>query len=264
MKTFITSFNKKLYDKYAYRFIDSWIKFSGSDVNLVICYEGDLVELKYNIPTDTNIKLISIDSDILRHFQKKFGGFLQARGLSPRRTSFEGKEYTFIYNYRFDAMRFCFKVFSYVKCIELDILSNNFAWIDSDVVCLKYFNSQDLDEVFPDKDQLVSYIGRDSFPQPNPYSECGFIGYNFSSAYWKEFILSMRDAYLNGDIFLFEEWHDCILFDRVREVFHTKYGLSSKNIAADLRNQDHPFIHTKLGSYFDHLKGPRRKEIGHS
>jgi hypothetical protein len=37
-----------------------------------------------------------------------------------------------------------------------------------------------------------------------------------------------------------------------------------KNLSAHLSDTAHPFIETELGTYFDHLKGPQRKSLGHS
>ena len=37
-----------------------------------------------------------------------------------------------------------------------------------------------------------------------------------------------------------------------------------KNISGDASVLEHPFINCGLGKYFDHLKGPQRKQIGHS
>lgn len=265
MKTFITSFNKKLYGQYARNFLRSWSQNASSDINLIVCFEGDLNEIDWSEYSKLkNIQIISIDSVDQVIFWKKFGHFLQARGMKPVLTDQASKTYQFRYNYRYDALRFSFKIFAFSKCMELGLLQNNFAWLDADVVCLRPFDSATLDEFFPDDDQVFSYLGRDLFPKPIAYSECGFIGFNHSSTWTFDFLAEMKDMYLSGAIFMEKEWHDSYIFDVIRRRFEASKMARFKNLAFDLGEEEHPFMKTRLGLFFDHLKGPARKLQGHS
>ena len=261
MKTFITSMNAKLYESYGKRFMEGWSLHSADDVSLIICFEDHLPSnLSKNLYR--NIKIINLESELSKMYVEKFGKFHQARGIVFNQDN--SKKITAIYNYRFDAIRFSFKIFSIYKCIELQLIHNNFAWIDSDIVCLKDFQSADFDSFFPDSNQLASYLGRESFPQPNPYSECGFIGYNFHHKDWQNFIQEMLNLYMSGDLFMLPEWHDCMVFDHIRKIYTSQNNISFKNISENLLNCDHPFNQVGLSQFFDHLKGPERKARGYS
>ncbi len=265
MKTFITSFNKKLYDQYARNFLTSWVQNASPDINLIVCFEGELNDIDWSdFLNCKGIQIITIDSLDQAVFWGKFGHFVQARGLKPVLSDQATKSYQFRYNYRYDALRFSFKIFAFSKCMELGLLQNDFAWLDADVVCLQPFDSESMDEFFPEEDQVFSYLGRDQFPKPIAYSECGFIGFNYRSPWTFDFLNEMKDLYLSGAIFMEKEWHDSYLFDVIRRKFESSKKAAFKNLAIDLGAEEHPFMKTRLGLYFDHLKGPARKLQGHS
>lgn len=262
MKTFVTSINKDLYKSYGKKFIEGWSINAHADTSLVVCFEGDIPEevLRHN---KENILITGIESDKQKKFLAKFGKLIEARGIKFSVNPMDAKSLRYSYNYRYDAIRFSFKIFAFIRCIELGLIVNDFAWIDADVVCLKKFNSNDMNIFFPNEDQLASYLGRSNFPQPNPYSECGFVGYNYSHPLCLEFIHEMHKLYENGDIFELKEWHDCMVFDHIRSIKQS-LGVQFKNLSAEFSDADHPFSVTGLSEYFDHLKGPKRKKIGHS
>ncbi len=254
--------NEKLFDLYGESFLKSWIKCSSRNTELIVCYEGGLNKKVIDY-TRENIRFIPIDSDKYKKFMKKFGKFNEARGIRFSKSTVGLNCLNYTYNYRFDAIRFSFKIFSYIKCIELSLLNANFAWLDADVVCLKKFESKDFDSIFPENQQLLSYLGRTQYPQPNPYSECGFIGYNLNHPKCMDFIEDMYMQYENGDLFVLKEWHDCMVFDKIRDEYE-RQNIKFKNLSSNLLAEDHPFMLSELAMFFDHLKGPDRKKIGHS
>ncbi len=262
MKTFVTSFNKKLYDSYGKNFINSWKANASDDIKLIICFEGELFSELMNFE-DVNLKIINIASSKQENFLNKFAKLNEARGIRLFKNSENLKVLNYNYNYRFDAIRFSFKIFSLTKAIDLNLINSNFAWIDSDIICLNKFNSAILNGVFPADNELASYLGRSKFPLPNPYSECGFVGYNYHHPQCFEFIESMYNLYENGDIFSLPEWHDCMAFDFVRNKYQN-LACNFKNLSANFHQSEHPFMDSELGAFFDHLKGPERKKIGHS
>jgi len=262
MKIFITSFNQKLYQSYGKNFIQSWKDHAQPDVRLIICFEGEISE-EITQHTQDNLTIISINTIKQGIFLNKFGKMNETRGIRLAKNPLDPKTLNYSYNYRFDAIKFSFKIFSFVKCIEMDLINSDFAWLDADVVCLKNFGSLDMDSVFPDSNQLASYLGRNKFPLPNPYSECGFIGYNYDHPQCFNFINDMYKIYENGDVFALKEWHDCMVFDHVRLAYQAS-NINFKNLSAQFQDADHPFMLTELSSFFDHLKGPERKKIGHS
>lgn len=262
MKTFITSINEKLYRSYGARFIDTWKQHARDDIKLIVCFEGDLPDEIFRKSSE-KVSIISINSNEQNRFLNKFGHLNEAKGIRLYKNLIDPKSLNFKYNYRFDAIRFSFKIFSYIKCFEMNLIKSDFAWIDSDVVCLRDFDSLDLKGIFPENNQLASYLGRMKFPQPNPYSECGFVAYNFNHPMCKKFIDDMYGYYENGELFTLPEWHDCMVFDSIR-IKYQNLKVDFKNLSAHIPDADHPFMQTELALYFDHLKGPERKIKGHS
>ncbi len=167
------------------------------------------------------------------------------------------------HDFRFDAIRFSFKIFSLILSKKKDKSLLPFAWIDADVRCLKNFSSQDIYPFMPETNQLMSYLGRDNFPPPSPYSETGFLGFNSEHPQIDPFLKRMEDLYLTGEFFTQKQWTDSWLWDYVRQEYEQK-GIRFKNISGEFSHTDHPFINTGLGQYFDHLKGPERKKLGTS
>jgi hypothetical protein len=263
MINLVTSFNRKLLNEYANNFLAGWKKQAKDGINLIVCYEGDvsdLLEFEGN-----NIQAIGIESENQIAFKRRYSNLLQANGHVPYKSvSSDGNEtVNIVYNYRYDAIRFSFKIFSLIKSLELIGIDEDLCWIDSDIVCLRNFSEQDLRCVMPGQNQIASYLGRERFPQPNPYSECGFVGFNGKNQLSHQFLHHMLSFYMSGEIFALPEWHDCMVFDTVRRAYEAE-GYSFLNLSGHLTESDHPFMETPLGDFFDHLKGPQRKLQGHS
>jgi hypothetical protein len=262
MLTLITSINERLYHDYGKRFIESWRCNAGSGVRLVVCLEGNTT----NIDTLSSEKLIfcDLESNKSKQFRLKYSKFFQAAGLVPTRVSDAENLYKFSYNYRYDALRFSFKAFSYYRVIsELSLTSQFVGWIDSDVVCLRQFSLDDLSDVLPRSGELGAYLGRTMFPRPLPYSECGFLAFQYTDFAAQSFIDDFVNMYDSGAVFLNPEWHDCIAFDVLRRRYEMS-GHKFRNLSADFQSEEHPFVKSKLGVFFDHLKGPARKLVGSS
>lgn len=263
MLTLITSMNERLFVDYGKRFLESWIKHAGLNVRLVVCAEGKISDIA---PLIDGKKIIacSLESRAQKSFQDRYRHFFQASGLVPVRVSLEEKIYKFQYNYRFDAIRFSFKAFSYHRVLNELALGTEFVgWIDSDVVCLTDFDLSKLVEVLPGSNQIASYLGRTAFPQPVPYSECGFVAFNYRREAARDFINDFISAYESGEIFLNPEWHDCVAFDVLRNRYESD-GHEFRNLSGEFSGEEHPFVKCVLGNYFDHLKGPQRKIRGRS
>jgi len=253
----ITSFNEVLLENYGARMVHEFSEKSDGSVKLIVVYEGNSIP---NIKLK-NVEFISFLSKDHQEFIRKFGHLHEARGL--RIKSLPNNQVSLTMDFRYDAVRFSFKIFSLLQAIELFNISMNFAWIDADIRCLKNFNSIDLLKFFPDSNQLMSYLGRDNFPPTGAYSECGFLGFNSQHPQLIKFLKKIASTYKNGEIFAHQQWHDSWIWDQVRTEFENE-NVKFKNISGNASNMEHPFINCGLGVFFDHLKGPERKKIGKS
>lgn len=261
MYTFVSSFNIKLYREYARNFLRSWRECADSSINLYVFFEGEGIEEVQKEYSSDNLHILHIQSTLLTDFHLKFGRFKEANGIQFNIST--NDQVRLGYNYRFDAIRFSFKAFALYRAVAELNISGKIAWIDSDIVCRKIFTGTDMSEIFPSTNQIASFLGRDNFPKPNAYSECGFVGYNLDNKTSKEFLLEFIEIYTTGNIFKLTEWHDCMAFDSLRLNYESR-GEEFLNLSGEFVSNDHPFMLSKLGVYFDHLKGPERKRRGSS
>lgn len=263
MIKFITSMNERLYKDYGQRFLTGWAESAGADTSLTVYGEGGTAWLNSSV-YGPGIDAKPLESTEYQNFRAVFGRFFEANGRVVGRAPEAPDRYIFRYNYRYDALRFCFKAFSFLQAIDEDLSDfSHLIWIDSDIVCRKKFSSVALSLILPSGEEIASYLGRTAFPPQAPHSECGFVAFNLENKASLEFLRSFIDEYTRGRIFLRAEWHDSFIFDVVRLEYQAR-GFTFKNISGEHHASEHPFVLSPLGEFFDHLKGPARKVAGHS
>lgn len=263
MLNLVTSMNAKLFHEYGHRMISSFENFAADDVYLIVVFEGKKPsELK---ESGRHYSIVPLASERHARFHKFFGHLYEANGLRMTRVidAQGAPALKPAWDYKFSAIRFSFKVFALEIARRLMAKGDAFAWIDADVKCLKKFSRENLEKYLPHDDEIMSYLGRTSFPKGAPYSECGFLGFNAENKNLDLFLSRMLEIYSSGEIFSLEQWHDSWIWDVARREFE-KIGHPFKNISGEACELEHPFINCGLGDYFDHLKGPARKKAGSS
>lgn len=243
----VTTFHKEGYEKYGRRMLESFVKYAPDNVEMV-AYPEDF-EPDFKSPR-VEYRDLHKSCPGLVLFKKKYG-----RMSEPRGRIF--KDGAFHYSYQFDAVRFSNKIFAVAaagKSLDADLMF----WVDADVVAQKNIPPGFFESLLPDS-TYTCYLGREFM-----YTECGFVGYNLRHPRNREFLQLMENIYAIGEVFLFPQWHDCMVYDAARQHLVTNGGLEVNNLSAHLKNCMHPFVNTQLGEYMDHLKGPQRKELGHS
>lgn len=253
--------NYVLYKKYGENFLNTWKKFSGKNIKLTIFFEGENISEVSKSFQSALIDIVDIYSNEYKLFREIYTNFVEARGIKFLIN--DNKEIKTIYDYRYDAIRFSFKIFSIYKAINELKKNDNLIWIDSDVVCKTHFSNEDMYQFIPQNNQIASYLGRKSYPKPNPYSECGFVAYNLNNKSTINFIDDFYNCYVSGEIFTIKEWHDSYIFDFLR-IKYEKKGEIFLNLSPNNTNEDHPFMYTNLGIYFDHLKGPLKLNVNNN
>lgn len=262
MTTLITSLNIKLYEEYGQRMIEGFARLS-RDVKLIVVFEG---AIPAHVPRVSGpVSVVELKSEEFDRFRLFFGKLNEAHGLQLMERPQPNGELLLepVWDYRFNLFRFAFKIFSIDIARRMMPADEMFGWLDADVACLKSFSSEDLLPFFPDQTEVMSYLGRTHFPPENPYSECGFLGFNPANGQVTNFLNRMKALYTTGEAFRFQEWHDSWLWDEVRKEFEAQ-GFRFKNISGAASHLEHPFINCGLGTFFDHLKGPERKQTGKS
>ncbi len=248
----VTSFNAKGFLTYGERMISSFKEFWPEDVRLVVVSEDPL-------PIASSDRVIFHDyAEIAPEgvlFKTKFAGFPKANGRSikliQQGTGFNVEQH---YEFRLDAIRFSHKVFSifgvsrHYDCDEL-------IWIDGDTLSHTKIDDAFYEFASPGEGHL-SYLGRD-----DTYSECGFMVFNRRNRIHDTFMNQLATQYLNGDLFLLPQWHDCMIIDATREIFEKTEGIAYKNLSGAGTSESHPWNYCLLKDYMEHLKGPDSKNV---
>lgn len=246
--TVFTTFNKSGYDQYGRNMLQSMTEHVPAGVDIVAYTEGFSADFEHPLVSYTDLP--SSSPNLVR-FKQKFGRFELATGVVEKKNGVKG------YNYNFDAIKFCHKVYCQVHALK-HLKSRYLFWVDGDTLVKKTMPSGFF-ESFLAAGEYTCYLGRDHM-----HSECGFVGFDSAHTEHKNFVASYENIFNSGDIFLLAAWHDCVAYDTLREMFEAQGKIVSNNISGKYSSVMHPFVNTILGEYMDHLKGPERKKAGSS
>jgi hypothetical protein len=198
--------------------------------------------------------LLSASPDLVE-FKRRYINDPAANGLVAKDTGVPFKDNAF----KWDAVRFSHKVFAIIHaCKNID--ADWVIWLDADTKTFATVPDTFLDEIC-DNQAMACYLGR----REKYHSECGWVAYNCRHPQLSAFIDQWRDLYMTGDLFALREYHDSYVFDVLRKNFQQQ-GVCFSNISPELpgKGPGHPFIASRLGLYMDHMKGSKRKALGHS
>lgn len=248
--TVITTFHPAGLKQYAQTMIDSFEKFWPNNVDLVAYAENCH-------PTVARTKVIDLlkASPDLVSFKNKHQDNPIANGTVMKETGLPFKDN----NFKWDAVRFSHKVFAVIHaCATID--SDWIIWLDADSKTFRNIPENFLDQVC-DPHALACYLGR----REKYHSECGWVAYNRQHPELQKFMQDWRDLYVSDRLFDLKEYHDSFVFDELRKQYQTQ-GTYFHNLSPVLpgKGPGHPFIASPLGLYMDHMKGAKRKALGHS
>ncbi len=231
----VTSCSKQGFEQYGRKCIESFHEFWPKDINLYIVSEDDL-------PPPS--RLAGRDAcAVSLHQSVEWAKFREVHKTDLRVSKTQRHPNK---QFRYDAEKFCKKVFA-VQLVERSTEATRLIWLDADTVTHAPVPVTFLNTLPPD-DLAIAYLDRGQY-----HSECGFVGYNLSYPGTGKFITECARMYSSGDVFGLKQWHDCEVFDHVRK----KTGIMCYKIPYG-NNPSHPFVHSQLGQYMDHLKGLRK------
>jgi hypothetical protein len=162
-------------------------------------------------------------------------------------------------HFKWDAVRFSNKVFAVIHAVR-HIDTDWVIWLDADTKTFADVPEHFLDSVC-DPSAMACYLGR----REKYHSECGWVAYNRRHPDCQSFVDQWEQLHLNDSLFDLREYHDSFVFDVLRKQFQQR-GVRFHSISPELpgKGPGHPFIASRLGEYMDHMKGTRRKSLGHS
>jgi len=250
--TVVTTFNKKGYDLYGKRMIDSFLKNWPAEVTLYVYAEGfNVAESAPNLVVHN----LNEASPKLVAFKERWKNDPRATGdndTDPSRADRKDGKKAF----KWDAIRFAHKVYAIFACAE-EVKEGILIWMDGDNYCHSPISIDTIQRLIPEQFDL-SYLGRGK-----KYTECGLYSMNLDHNNTRKFLSNFEQMYEDAEhgIFTLKEWHDSYVFDIVKNRMTELYN---QNWSEALEGgEGHPLINTEWGAYLDHLKG-KRKELGRS
>jgi hypothetical protein len=245
--TVVTSFNQSGLERYGQRMIDTFEQHWPAEVDLIVCAEN--CTPRTTRPNTRVINLLAASED-LRNFIERHRNNPKAHGQDGPPGIFHPKK-----QFKWDAVRFCYKVFSQALCAD-QIDSGWMFWLDADTVTHSPIPLHKLQMLCPGE-AMISYLGRGE----KYHSECGWVGYNLDKSECRQFIKDFVNMYNRDEIFTLTEWHDSYVWDVLRKQFQGRCRFHNLNpLAQTDARAGHPFINSDLGKYMDHLKGDRKKD----
>jgi hypothetical protein len=152
-------------------------------------------------------------------------------------------------SYLFDGVRFCYKVYAFTHAI-LNVKADGLICMDADSVFYKPIDVDFVKKYLHKDNCMMTYLGR------KQYSECGFLYFNLSHPYIKDYAKKCKEYYDTNSLYSLKEYHDCEVWDTVRKELEKEYDVLNINLTP---NFDIYFGHAQaasvLGEYYDHCKG---------
>jgi hypothetical protein len=222
-KFFITTFNKRLYDDYAHKFLQTYAE--TNQTIKMICY----VEEDYQYPNYKGITYVNLPQEM------------------PELVAFKERHKDKIWHDDSDflqnAVRFSHKVFAQYHASKL---GKKFMWLDADNIFMKQFPDNYMDTFIPD-DTFTTFYGRDH------YTECGVVGFNCTLNISKKFFDTYLSHYTKDTIYNLPNKTDCHAFDNTRKLVQVKERNKNDGHGGHIIARD-----KEINPYIDHKKGKRK------
>lgn len=243
MVSLVTTFSIKDYSTIGKKFISNFLK-NTKNINLYVVLDNiSILEEK-----DKRIIPLKFEDPEYRKFLNDYSSNPLARGRLP-----DGR-----YEYRFDVVRFCHKVFAIKEAYHQGKEKKLLIWWDSDAFFTKKTTPNTIMTALGNmKDVLAAYLGRKDWD----HSETGFIAFNLEHKNIGEFIDGMVQIYASKAIFNYNDGRtDSFVFDKLKDIFISTKGAKFKNISENVSGND-VWPRTSLSDFSVHYKGFEQKRL---
>lgn len=217
----------------------SWDEYSSPKMKMIV-----LLHKKDEIPKQEykNLEFKHIEDEKYYEFLEKYSHIPECRGRLPNN----------VYEYRFDAVRFCHKVYAINEGLKYVTDKDElYIWWDSDAFFTSKITPQILKTNLGPFNWLASYLGRKDWD----HSETGFIAFNLKNPETKSFIKDFVNIYNSGEIFKAEKGRtDSHIFDLIMDFYSRYKGQIFKNLSKDISGND-VWSKTFLNNFSVHHKG---------
>jgi hypothetical protein len=226
--TFVTTFDKSIYDKDANKLIESFDRYWPNSYDFLALSENCEVQ-------KISKRIFSADLESSVNGLKQF----KARHrFNPGANGRFGDKY----NHIFDSVKSSDKVFAIESAANI-CDSEILVYIDSNIITFDDVPESFLCQIFP-KEFDIAFM-----PKKNMHSECSFVLYRQRNPYVRSFIFEHAEIYRKDLIFQLPGWTDSHVFDYLVKKYLKNSVINFLDINKDMPNSSHPFINGPLGRY---------------
>jgi len=232
----ITSFGPGGWDKYAKKFVESFVKYWPADVQLEVWYHD--TEKPHFINPRVHFRSL--------HEIEAHEVFVESASpiSNPQ-------------DYRYDVVKFGHKVYAVCNTVKEDW--DWLIWLDADIETTSGVTRADISGwlAAPDgEEELPDVVHLDR--KTMTYSETSFVAYNLMKEKACSLLVDMNYEYETGEVLLFREWHDGFVFERLLRL-HQRHDLLAKSLTTEGYLGLEAFMNSPLGARMIHYKGPVAK-----
>jgi len=231
----VSTFHKAGLEQYGRRMMATYAEHWPSEVPLTVYAEG------WEGPVEgAEVRDLLASSPWLAAFKARHKDNADAHGRA-------GGRYSFLR----DAVRFSHKIAAVTaasQASEADYL----IWVDGDVVTHSPVSVEDFEGLAPGDGEWISWLWRD-----HTYPECGFYILDCRHPRHAEMMIRLRMIYETGAVFALPQTHDSFVLAELVK----RHKIRWKSLSGPKGEKTmHPLINGPLGSWLDHLKGPRKTQ----
>lgn len=159
-------------------------------------------------------------------------------------------------DWRYDVVRFANKAYAaYDALRDYDGIG---VWLDADIVTVEDVPEGYVEGLLPDDCYIALFRRTGAAP------ETGLWVANCAHPMHKPVMDAFLSWYEQATFKGAHEWHDAVLFEATLRAFENKGLINVHSLSAEHASASHPMALHESRKYWDHLKGPRRKALGHS
>lgn len=258
---FVSTMNRDVFNRYGYRLLDSFEKFSAAEDHLYIYTEDrHLSVVVKGCLCYARCTVVNFHDERIIKFLRKFRNSRKFRGgrslfsiHSIRRLirKMSGKKVVGSVSYDFlrDVYRFSFKPFAIWSFIDRTLNDGNgnlICYVDADCSFRTFFpNYEDVANLHSAD---IAYFGRET------YTETGVMFFR-PNIELKRFCERWVEMYFSETFAELGSWTDCHTFDHCRVNAEFDLRFADLNVIGE---SNHPIAKSALSPYLDHRKGDRK------
>lgn len=237
MLTVVTGFDPKGYELYGKKFIQTFHRLWPPSINLIVYHEDPI-----DMPRGGCISRWKPEG--IGKFVEDNKDNAERCGLRARH-GWQEKHRQSGYNYRFDAVKFCWQLFYPEDAAKSLKDGDILVWLDGDVITTDNARP-DVIEASLQQHDLV-HLGRTS------QSELGFWAVRLNKD-TRKFLKSLADTYRTGAVFNLDQWHSGYVFDHCLKSFGGRINNWTPNGTGNV------WMKTPLAYFTVHLKGRLKQD----